>query len=100
MRMYLTMSLPHEQRRAMVRLIFGFVQIFGAVFALTLILWTGVTVWSLRALVATGLVTGTSLVVFRRPPDHEKYNRELFCSTWLHEEKGVERRTTEISKVQ
>ena len=83
----------------MVRLIFGFVQMFGAVFALTLILWTGVTVWSLCALVATGLVTGTSLVLFRCP-DHEEHNRELFCSTRFHEEKDVERRTTEISKVQ
>jgi hypothetical protein len=94
------MPLPPEQRRAMVRLIFGFVQMFGAVFALTLILWTGVTVWSLGALVATGLVTGTSLVLFRRPPDHEEHNRERLCSTRLPEEKGVERRTTAISKVQ
>jgi hypothetical protein len=57
MRMYLTMPLSREQRWAMVRLTFGFVQMFGAGFALTLILWTGVTVWSLGAVVATGLVT-------------------------------------------
>jgi hypothetical protein len=94
--MYLTMSPLPEQRRAMVCLIFGFVQMFGAVFALTLILWTGVTVCSLCALVATGPVTATSLVLFRCP-DHEEHNRELFCSTRLHEEKDVERRTTEIS---
>jgi len=57
-------------------------------------------VWSLGSLVATGLATGTSLMLFRRPPDHEEKNRELFCSTRLHEEEDVERRTTEISKVQ
>jgi hypothetical protein len=100
MRMYLAMPLPPEKRRAMVRLIFGFVQMFGAVFALTLILWTGVTVWSLAALVATGLVTGTSLVLFRRPPDHKAHHRERLCSTKLSEEKDVERRTTAISEVQ
>ena len=53
----------------MVRLTFGFVQMFGAAFTLTLILWMRVTAWSLGAVVATGLVTGTSLVLFRRRPD-------------------------------
>jgi hypothetical protein len=64
--MYLTMPLSREQRWAMVRLTFGFVQMFGAVFALTLILRTRVTVWWLGAVVATGLVAGTSLMLFRR----------------------------------
>jgi hypothetical protein len=64
--MYLTMPLSREQRWAMVRLTFGFVQMFGAVFALTLILWTRVTVWWLGAVAATGLVAGTSLMLFRR----------------------------------
>jgi hypothetical protein len=64
--MYLTMPLSREQRWAMVRLTFGFVQMFGAVFALILILWTRVTVWWLGAVAATGLVAGTSLMLFRR----------------------------------
>lgn len=96
MRMYLTMSLSREQRWAMVRLTFGFVQMFGAVFALTLILWTGVTVWSLGAVVATGLVTGTSLVLFRRRPDHKS---DLRTSSGPPREKDAERTTTAISKV-
>ena len=97
MRMYLTMSLSREQRWAMVRLTFGFMQMFGAVFALTLLLWTGVTVWSLGAVVATGLVTGTSLVLFRRRPEHKSNLRSPFGP---QEEKDAERRTTAISKVQ
>jgi hypothetical protein len=46
---------------------------FGAVFALTLIVWTGVTVWSLGIVVANGLVTGTSLVLFHRRPDRAEH---------------------------
>lgn len=96
MRMYLTMPLSREQRWAVVRLTFGFVQMFGAVFALTLILWTGVTVWSLGAVVATGLVTGTSLMLFRRRPEHKS---ELCSPSGPPKEKDAERRTTAISKV-
>ena len=96
MRMYLTMPLSREQRWAMVRLTFGFVQMFGAVFALTLMLWTGVTVWSLGAVVATGLVTGTSLVLFRRRPEDKS---DLRSPSGPPEGKDAERRTTAISKV-
>ena len=96
MRMYLTMPHSREQRWAVVRLTFGFVQMFGATFALTLILWTGVTVWSLGAVVATGLATGTSLVLFRRRPEHKS---DLRSPSGPPEEKDAERRTTAISKV-
>ena len=97
--MYLTMPLSREQRWAMVRLAFGFVQMFGAVFALTLIVWTGVTVWSLGTVVATGLVTGTSLVLFRRRPGRGERKSELLSPSGFPEE-DAERRTTAISKVQ
>jgi hypothetical protein len=99
MRMYLTMPLSREQRWAMVRLPFGFMRMFGAVLALTLILWTGVTVWSLSAVVATGLVTGTSLVLFRRRPAREEHRSELHSPSGPPEENAAERRTTAISKV-
>ena len=100
MRMYLIMPLSREQRWAMVRLALGFMQMFGAVFALTLILWTGVTVWSLGAVVATGLVTGTSLVLFRRRPDRGEHKSELRSSSGPQQEIDSERRTTAISKAQ
>jgi hypothetical protein len=94
MRMYQTMPISREQRWAMVRLVFGFVQMFGAAFALTLILWTGVNVWSLGVVVATGLVTGTSLLLFHgRPRDPE-----LPSPNRLRNE-GVKRGTAAISKV-
>ena len=94
--MYLTMPLSHEQRWAMIRLTLGFVQMFGAVFALALLLWTGVSVWSLGAVVATGFVTGTSLMLFRRRPEHKS---DLRSPSGPSEEKDAERRTAAISKV-
>ena len=98
MRMYLTMSLSHEQRWAIIRLIFGFLQMFGAAFALALILWTGVNVWSLAVVVATGLVTGTSLVLFRRL-DRGGPSAQRLSSPAHSEKKDLERRTAAISKV-
>jgi hypothetical protein len=98
MRMYLTMPLSREQRWAMVRLTFGFVQMFGAAFALTLILWTGVTVWSLGAVVATGLATGTSFVLFRGRSRRTEHNAKILSPTRLPEETDAERRTAAISK--
>jgi hypothetical protein len=62
--MYLAMPVSREKRCATIRLVFGFVQMFGAVFALTLMLWMGVNAWSLGAVLATGLVTGASLLLF------------------------------------
>lgn len=99
MRMYMAMPLSREQRWAMVRLCSGFVQMFGAVFALTLILWTGVNVWSLGVVVATGLVTGTSRVLFRHRPARAGHDTELPSPTRQPIEKGVERKTIVISKV-
>jgi hypothetical protein len=79
MRMYLTMRLSREQHRAVVRLALGFVQMFAAAFALTLILWTGVTVWSLGVVAATGLVTGIQLSPFPPPSTscREQYRTAL-----------------------
>jgi hypothetical protein len=97
--MYLAMPLSHEQRWAIIRLIFGFLQMFGAAFALALILWTGVNVWSLAVVVATGLVTGTSLVLFRRRPDRGGPSAQWLCLPGHSEKKDLERRTAAISKV-
>jgi hypothetical protein len=98
--MYLTMSLSREQRWAVVRLTFGFVQMFGAAFALALILWTGVNVWSLAVVVATGLVTGTSLVLFRRRSDRGGPSAQRRSPSGRSEKKNLERRAAAISKVQ
>lgn len=97
--MYLTMALSREQRWAMVRLTFGFVQMFGAVFALALLLWTGVNVWSLGSVVATGLVTGTSLVLFRRRPDRGGRGAQWLSPSEHGEKKDLQRTTAAISKV-
>lgn len=97
--MYLTMSLSREQRWAVVRLTFGFVQMFGAVFALALLLWTGVNVWSLGSVVATGLVTGTSLVLFRRRPDRAGPSAQWRSPSEHGEKKDLQRTTAGISKV-
>jgi hypothetical protein len=97
--MYLTMPLSREQRWAMIRLTLGFVQMFGAVFALALLLWTGVNVWSLGSVVATGLVTGTSLVLFRRRPDRGEPSAQWLSASRHAEKKDLERRTAAISKV-
>ncbi len=75
--MYQTTPLSREQRWAMVRLIFGFLQMFGAAFALTLILWTGVNARSLGVVVATGLVTGTSLLLFHDRPHDSKLSSNV-----------------------
>ena len=100
MRMYLTMPLSREQRWAVVRLTFGFVQMFGAAFALALLLWTGVTMWSLGAVVATGLVTGTSLVLFRGRPPRAGHSAERLSPTTLPEERDIERKIAAVSKAQ
>ena len=99
MRMYPTLPLSREQRWAMIRLTFGFVQMFGAVFALALLLWTGVNVWSLGSVVGTGLVTGTSLVLFRRRPDRGGPSEQWLSPSGHAEKKDLERRTAAISKV-
>jgi hypothetical protein len=72
---------------------------FGAVFALTLILGTGVNVRSLAVVVLTGLVTGTSLVLFRGRPRRTEHDEEIFSPTRLAVERDVERRAAGISKV-
>jgi hypothetical protein len=92
--MYMAMALSREQRWAMVRLAFGFVQMFGAAFGFALILWTGVNVWSLGVVVATGPVTGTSLLLFRRRP----HDPELPSPNRLRQE-DAERGIAAVSKV-
>ena len=48
-------------------------QMFGAVFSLVLVFKLGVTVFSLSSVVATGLLTGVSMVLFR--PMHGPHSR-------------------------
>jgi hypothetical protein len=97
--MYVTMPLSYEQRWAVVRLTFGFVQMFGAVFELALLLWTGVNVWSLGSVVATGLVTGTSLMLFRRRPGRGGPSALWLSPSGHAGKKDLERTTAAISKV-
>ena len=59
-------SLP--KRWALVRLILGFLQMFGAVFSMVLVILLGVVPWSLASLIATGLVTTASIILFGKQP--------------------------------
>lgn len=53
------------RRWAIVRLILGILQMFGAVFSLTLIVWLGVMPLTLAAVIGTGVVTGVSMFLFQ-----------------------------------
>ena len=59
-------SLP--KRWAWLRLILGFLQMFGAVFSLVLVILLGVVPWSLGSLIATGLLTTASIILFGEKP--------------------------------
>lgn len=52
------------RRWAFVRLILGFLQMFGAVFSVTLLVRTGVTVPALIAVTVTGVLTTVSVLLF------------------------------------
>lgn len=53
-----------ERRWALLRLVLGFLQVFGASLAFTLLLQTGVTRLALIIVTATGLCTTLSVVLF------------------------------------
>jgi len=53
------------RRWAVVRLIFGVLQMVGAVFSLGLFVKNGITSLTLTALLITGMFTGISMLLFR-----------------------------------
>lgn len=55
---------PVERRWAVIRLVLGQLQIFGATVALVLLFQMGVTPLSLGVVVATGLCTSVSVLLF------------------------------------
>ena len=59
-------EVPHrnERRWAWVRLSFGFIQMFGAVFSVTLLVYTGVSVLTLSSVIVTGVFTTVSILLF------------------------------------
>lgn len=65
-------ELPHQRndrRWAVVRITLGVLQMFGAAFSLTLLATTGANTLALSAVVATGVLTTISVLLFgsRRP---------------------------------
>lgn len=62
------------RRWAWVRLVLGFLQMFGAVFSAVLIFRVGITPMSVAAVIGTGMVTGISRLLFhgRRNADQSK----------------------------
>jgi len=53
------------RRWALIRLILGFLQMFGAVFSVGLIVHSGITPLALAAVIVTGMFTGISLLLFQ-----------------------------------
>jgi hypothetical protein len=72
MRMYYGLSFPLNRHRALVRLLLGCLQMFGAVFSLTLFLWLGIHRVPVGAMIATAALTIVSRLLFRTPqPGHD-----------------------------
>jgi hypothetical protein len=59
-----TTSASIIHRWAVVRLILGFLQMFGAVFSVTVLVRTGVTALALIAVGVTGVLTTVSVLLF------------------------------------
>jgi hypothetical protein len=55
---------PSQRRWALLRLVLGFLQVFGASLGVGLLLQTGVTTLSLLVVTLTGLCTTVSVVLF------------------------------------
>ena len=58
-------SEPSIRRWAVVRFILGFLQMFGAVFSVGLIVHSGITPLALAAVILTGMFTGISMLLFQ-----------------------------------
>lgn len=63
--MYL--GVPIADRPSRFRFALGMAQMFGAVVSLTLLVETGVSELTLATLVGTGMLTGLSRLLYRRP---------------------------------
>ena len=59
-----TTSARNIRQWPVVRLILGFLQMFGAVFSVTLLVRTGVTAIALIAVAVTGVLTTVSVLLF------------------------------------
>ncbi len=55
----------HERSRALLRLILGQLQVIGATITLVFLLLRGATTATIWSLIATGMITITSLLLFR-----------------------------------
>ncbi len=55
-------------RLAWLRLFLGMLQIFGVVFSVVLLFKTGISEWSLGAVIGTGLITTISVILFGAKP--------------------------------
>jgi hypothetical protein len=62
--MYHGLILSQSKRWAEFRLVLGCLQMFGAVFSLTLFLWLGVHRLALGAMIVTGVLTAASFFLF------------------------------------
>jgi hypothetical protein len=58
-------SATNARRWAVVRLVFGLLQMFGAAISLGLFVYSGITRLTLTAVLATGVFTGTSMLLFQ-----------------------------------
>ena len=60
-----TANAPHVRPWVIVRLILGCLQMIGATISFALIVHRGITRLSLAAVIATGILTGTSMFLFQ-----------------------------------
>jgi len=60
-----TTSSTNIRRWALVRLIFGFLQMFGVAFSVGLIVYSGITPLALASVMVTAAFTGISMLLFQ-----------------------------------
>ena len=72
-----TMNATIIRRWALLRLILGFLQMFGAVFAVALLVQSGITPLAISVVLVTAVFTGASQLIFqvwkRGRPTNERY---------------------------
>jgi hypothetical protein len=70
--MYHDLSFSLNRHWALLRLLIGCLQMFGAAFSLTLFLWLGIHHLAVGAMIATAALTMLSRLLFRTPrPAHD-----------------------------
>lgn len=60
-----TTSVRNIRRWALVRLILGFLQMFGVAFSVGLMVYSGITPLALASVIVTGAFTGISMLLFQ-----------------------------------